>query len=253
MTIMIRAINRFPVKGLMAEPLESVELTPGAPVPHDRRFAIAHGSAPIDPANPAWLAKAHFLQLMSNPRLAALGINYAAADTTLTITRGGRPVARGDLSSQTGRTVIEQFFAAFMKADLRGAPKLVDRGGRAFSDVDAPFISILNAASITDLERVVGKPVEPLRFRGNLLIEGAPAWAEAGWLDHRIRLGRVELKVMEKIGRCAATNVNPRTGERDRTIPRDLRHGFGHEQCGVYARVMVGGHISVGDVAEVVN
>ncbi|NQW09796.1 MAG: MOSC domain-containing protein [Alphaproteobacteria bacterium] len=253
MTVTIRAINRFPIKGLSAEPLESVELSPGLPLPHDRRFAIAHGSAPIDPANPVWLSKAHFLQLMSNPRLAALGINYDAASTTLTITRGGRPVARGDLSNQMGRTVIEQFFSAFMKADLRGAPKLVDRGDHAFSDADAPFVSILNAASITDLERVVGQPVDPIRFRGNILVDGGPPWIEAAWVGHRVRLGSAELKIMEAIGRCAATNVDPNTGARDRTIPRDLRHGFGHEQCGVYAQVVAGGRVAVGDAVEIVD
>lgn len=251
MTATIRAINRFPVKGLAAEPLQTVELNPDLPIPHDRRFAIAHGSAPIDPANPGWLSKAHFLQLMSSPRLAALGIDYDATSTTLTVSRRGRAVARGDLSTQTGRTVIEQFFSAYMKADLRGSPKLVDRGEQAFSDADAPFISILNAASITDLERVVGKPVDPVRFRGNILVDGLRPWAEANWIGHRLKIGSVELEAVEAIGRCAATNVDPSTGDRDLTIPRDLRHGFGHQDCGVYARVITGGRIAVGDVVEI--
>src|SRR3546814_11159933 len=75
---------------------------------------------------------------MSNPRLAAVAAEYDAASTTLALKRGGRTVAHGDLSTQTGRTVIEQFFAAYMSGELRGAPRLVDGGDAGFTDADAP-------------------------------------------------------------------------------------------------------------------
>jgi len=38
------AIYRYPVKGLSAEKMDRVVLTPGECLPHDRRFAIALGS-----------------------------------------------------------------------------------------------------------------------------------------------------------------------------------------------------------------
>lgn len=253
MSIIVSGLYRYPVKGLSAEALQTVELRPGRTIPHDRRFAVAHGTAPIDPAAPKWLPKAHFLQLMSNPRLAAVVAEYDAAATTLALRRGGRVVARGDLSTQTGRTVIEQFFAAYMTAEMRGAPKLVDRGDEAFSDADAPFVSIINRASVTDLERVVGSPVDPGRFRGNILVEGAAPWAEFGWVGRRLRVGSAELTVEDRIGRCAATNVDPVTGQRDMTVPRDLLRGFGHDDCGIYARVTVGGAVSPGDSLTVLG
>jgi len=253
MSIIVSGLYRYPVKGLSAEVLTTVDLRPGRTIAHDRRFAIAHGTAPIDPASPRWLPKAHFLQLMSNPRLAALAAEYDAATTTLAVKRGGRTVARGDLSTQTGRTVIEQFFAAYMTAELRGAPRLVDRGDEAFSDADAPFVSIINRASVTDLERVVGSPVDPARFRGNIVVEGADPWAEFGWVGSRLRIGGAELTVDDRIGRCAATNVDPTTGQRDRTVPRDLLRGFGHDDCGVYARVTLGGAVAPGDTVTVLG
>ncbi len=253
MNITIAALRRYPVKGLSAEALDSVELRAGRPIPHDRRFAIAHGTAPIDPAAPRWHSKAHFLQLMSNPRLAALAAEYDAATTTLVLKRGGRPVAHGALSSANGRTVIEQFFAAYMKGEIRGAPRLVDRGEEAFSDADAPYVSIISRPSVADLERVVGSPVEPGRFRGNLVLEGAAPWVEFGWIGRRLRVGAAELTVEQRIGRCAATNVDPTTGQRDRTVPRDLLRGFGHEDCGVYARVTVGGRVATGDAVTLLD
>src|SRR3546814_7419844 len=85
------------------------------------------------------------------------------------------------------------------------------------------------------------------RFRGNILLDGAEPWAEFGWLGRRLRIGNAELVVEQRIGRCAATNVDPETGQRDMTVPRDLLRGFGHGDCGVSARVTVGGTIVAGD------
>ena len=253
MSMTVASLRRYPIKGLSAEALDWVDLRAGQPIPHDRRFAIAHGTVAIDPAAPRWHSKAHFLQLMCNPRLAALATEYDAATTTLVLKRGGRPVARGALSTANGRTVIEQFFAAYMKDEVRGAPRLVDRGEEAFSDADAPYVSIISQSSVADLERVVGSPVDPARFRGNLVLEGAAPWAEFGWIGKRLRIGAAELAVEERIGRCAATNVDPTTGQRDRTLPRDLLRGFGHDECGVYARVTVGGRVTTGDAVTLLD
>ena len=81
---------------------------------------------------------------------------------------------------------------------------------------------------------------DPRRFRGNILIDGLPAWAEFAWLGHEIRIGAARLKVVDRIARCAATNVNPDSAERDMNIPLTLRKGFGHIDMGVYALVVDG-------------
>ncbi|MDF1792436.1 MAG: MOSC domain-containing protein [Thalassobaculaceae bacterium] len=247
MSARVTSIHRFPVKGLSAETLGAVDLEADRLIPFDRRFAVAHGSAPVNPAAPDWLSKAHFLQVMTVPKLAALETVFDDATATLEIRRNGRQIARGELTSRTGCTVIEQFFAAYAKNDLRGAPKIVDLGGRGYTDVDAPFLSIINQASVTDLARVVGKPVDPMRFRGNLLVDGLEPWEEMGWVGKSLSIGPATLKVEQIIGRCAATNANPETGQRDLTIPHDLQRGFGHTDCGIYVRVTGGGRIAVGN------
>jgi MOSC domain-containing protein YiiM len=50
--------------------------------------------------------------------------------------------------------------------------------------------------------------------------------------------------------RCAATEVDPSTGARDLEIPATLQRRFGHGDCGVYAEVLAGGEITVGDSVE---
>ncbi|MSP87839.1 MAG: MOSC domain-containing protein [Alphaproteobacteria bacterium] len=243
----IAHIYRYPVKGLNPEPLDQVELTAGQALPEDRRFAIAHGSTRIDPDSPEWQPKRNFLQLMENERLAALDCQFEAATGFLAIKRQGRQIARAKATEPMGRTILDQFFAAYVGSEVRGRPKLVEAPGISFGDSREPLISVINLASVRDLERVVGNAVDPLRFRANVYIDGADAWAERQWIGHEIAVGFARLKVIDHIGRCAATNVDPKTAQRDLNIPKALVRGFGHDCMGVYAVVVEGGAIAVGD------
>jgi uncharacterized protein YcbX len=134
-----------------------------------------------------------------------------------------------------------------MPAELRGPPKVLQADGHSFSDVAAKVVSIINLASVTAIETVVGAPVNPLRFRGNLYVEGWPAWHEFQLIGAEIAIGDARLKVAKRIMRCAATEVDPDTGIRDLAIPDTLLRTFDHADCGVYAQVIVGGVIAPGD------
>jgi len=115
------------------------------------------------------------------------------------------------------------------------------------SDVPDKVVSIISRASIRDFERVAGRPVDPLRFRGNLLIEAGDPWIEFQWVGKDIIVGAARLRVISRIERCAATNVDPATGARDMNIPLILQRGFTHTDMGVYARVIEDGKIAGGD------
>ena len=243
----VAEICRYPLKGLNAETLERVMLSPGAGLPHDRRFAVAHGSTRIEADHARWHDKSHFLCLMRDEKLAQLRAAFEPDSGMLAISRGGKQVVRAKATETLGRALIGQFFAGFMGEAARGTPKLVEAGEQPFTDTDQPLVSIINLASVKDLERVIRAPVEPLRFRGNIYITGAPAWAEFDWVGREIGLGQARLEVVERTGRCAATNVNPETAERDLNVPRSLRKGFGHFDMGVYARVVSGGAVARAD------
>ena len=73
------------------------------------------------------------------------------------------------------------------------------------------------------------------------------AWEEMGWVGSTLALGAATARVEQIIGRCAATNANPETGQRDLTIPHDLQRGFGHTDFGIYVRVTGAGRIATGD------
>lgn len=244
----IAGIQYFPVKSLSAQPLDRVELAVGEGLPHDRRFAITHGASAFDPAEPAWKPKTNFLALVRDERLATLESTYDPATTSLVLYRAGKPVARGQIGTPTGRLLIDQFLAAYMSgAAVPGPYKIVEASGHAFTDIPDRAVSIINLASVRDLERVTKAPVDPLRFRGNLHLKGLAPWAEMGWVGRRLRIGGATLEVFKTITRCAATEVNPATGERDMPVLKALKTGFDHVVCGVYARVVDPGTVAVGD------
>lgn len=246
MTATLASIYRYPVKGLTPEPMQSVVLTTGETLPFDRAWAIENGPGRFDAEQPRHLPKINFLMLMRDERLATLDCRMDEASQTLTILRDGKQVARGQLTTKLGRQMIEQFLAAYMKGALRGAPKIVSAPGHSFSDVASKCVHIVNLASVRDLQRVAGRPIDPLRFRANLYIDGIEPWAEFRWLDKTLVLGDVRLTVFHRTQRCEATNVDPATGARDMAIPSLLQRTWGHSDFGIYAKVATGGLLAAG-------
>jgi uncharacterized protein YcbX len=252
MSATLARICRYPVKGLTAEDIESIDLETGCAMPEDRRFAVAHGSAGLDAAQPEWRPKSDFATLLRNERLAKLEARFEPATGKLAIARDGRMVVESEATTPLGRVVLEQFFAAFLGEEARGGVRIIEAKDFIFSDVPQPWISIINLASVRDLERVTGAPIDPVRFRANLYVECERPWEEFGWVGRGITAGEARLKVIERIGRCAATEVNPATAERDMRILKSLQTGFGHTQMGVYAAVTAGGAIACGDSVTVI-
>ncbi len=247
----LAAIYRYPIKGFSPEPLNSVKLAMSETLPADRRYAIENGPSGFDPEAPKYFPKIKFLMLMKNERLARLKTRYDDASDTLTIHEGGKEVARGNLGTPDGRGTIEAFIAKYSADELRGPPKVLRGKDHSFSDVARKVVSLINLASITELEKVTGVRVDPLRFRANLYVEGWPAWHEFGLLDQDLTIGPfVRAQVVKRIVRCAATDVDPDTGIRDLEIPKTLMKAFGHQDLGVYLDVVTPGLIATGNTVE---
>lgn len=254
MNATISNIWRYPVKGLSPEQLSKAELEIGSAIPGDRRFALALASTRFDASSPHWLPKNSFLMLMKNEKLAALETVFDEARNDLKILRRGKQVARGKLTDPVGRAMIEDFFSAYMKDEAHGKPRLVEtRGETIFSDQKRKLISIINLASVRDLERVVGKPIDPVRFRGNIMIEGIEAWAEFNWIGKHVSCGSAAFNITERTERCAAINVNPATGARDQNLVKALQQGFGHIDMGIFATVTQAGTCALGESLQLTD
>lgn len=243
----ISRICTWPVKGLNEVALERTDLVAGEPLRLDRAYGIARGSAVTSGRDPSEFGWKDFIQLKNCPRLATLASDFDLDEQVLTLKRQGRQVARGNLSQQIGRTLIEQFLTAYLKDDLQTPPKIVGGGADTFTDARTPLLSIINLETLQDIERISRQPVDPRRMRGNIYIDGLPAWAEFDLIGQEFSAGAARLKAVARIDRCAATHVNPDDGERDLQVTRFLQGGFGHMDCGVFASVVDGGEIAVGD------
>jgi uncharacterized protein YcbX len=244
----VAALYRYPVKGLSAEALDEVTLARRETLPFDRAYAIENGPSRFDPAHPAHLPKAHFLMLMRNESLAGLVTHLDDASRLLTIDdRAGNRLAEGRLDTAEGRRAIEDFFATFAAGELRGPPHVLVAPGHSFSDMNVKCVSLINLETVREIGRRIGAEVHPLRFRANIYVDGLAAFAEFDWVGRRVVAGEVPLAAIERINRCAATNVNPETAKRDLAIPRSLLQLFGHDECGIYLTVEAPGRLRVGD------
>jgi GntR family transcriptional regulator/MocR family aminotransferase len=140
---------------------------------------------------------------------------------------------------------VEAFFHG-LAPTLRAPPTLVRAREGHFMDKPDNVISLINLATVRSLEQQWGYPIDPLRFRANIYIDGTPPWSEFNWIGSDIRINDTVFRADRRNGRCSATNVDPATGRRDLDIPGSLRKAFGHKDLGIYLIARVGGELKVG-------
>ncbi|MGA0569975.1 MOSC domain-containing protein [Variovorax sp. VNK109] len=249
----IAALYRFPIKGLSAESLPQVGLRAGFGFPMDRVYAVTDGSLDFDEAIPKPAPKTQFLMLAKYERLARLKTRYVDADNLMVVEEAGLPAKQFRLDVHEDREAFAAFLGGYVGMPLPGKPRLVRAEGHQFTDVSVHgvelmrSISLINLATVRDLSEKLGAVLDPVRFRGNLVFDGAPAWSELDWVGRTLHVGDVKLRIIRRTKRCAATSVNPQTAIRDVNVPLGIRDKQGHGDLGVYAEVVTPGTIAAGD------
>ena len=219
MNAKIVSIRRYPVKSLGGEAVSETALAPDRGVAGDRRYALVP-AADGEPET-GWRPKSRCVAMVRHASLARLAAKFDDAGGAVTLSAGGRELERGRPEAPGDRAELEAVLDRELSAEIGTRFRLAVAGpGTMLSDVNAPFIALINLASTRALGEKLGAPVDPIRFRGNFHLEGVPAWAEREWIGRRIAVGDAVLEVMELIGRCAATEVNPDTTVRDLRIDR---------------------------------
>jgi uncharacterized protein YcbX len=244
-------LYRFPVKGLTAEALETTELTERETIPWDRAFALAQGDSGFDPAAPQWLMKDNFMCLKRNAAIALLRSHFDPRSGQLAIRAPDGSGIAANALTEAGRARIGAWLTAYLGPEARGEPRFHHIPGHVFADQRNKVVSLISLASLRDYEAKVGARRHRRRFRANVWFSGAAPWAENEWIGRQLQLGGAILRVVKRIARCPATEVNPETGERDADPVRELRTQYGHIDLGVHAEVIAGGTLSVGDGIEV--
>lgn len=248
----VSALYRFPVKGLSGEPLESVNLRAGYGFPLDRLYAVTDGSLDFDEANPVPAPKTQFLMLAKYERLARLRTRLRSEDSVLTVEEDNQPTREFRLEMERDKRAFADFLGGYVGMPLPGTPRVVRADGHQFTDVSVHSVALMRSISLINLDTVrnlsleLGTELDPIRFRGNLLFEGAEPWSELDWVGKTLLIDDVVLRIVRRTKRCAATSVDPQTGVRDINVPIGIREKRGHGDLGVYAEVVRGGVLREG-------
>ena len=248
----VASLYHHPVKGFTPEPLQRADLLAGRPFPCDRLYVVEDGPSAFDPAAPAYVPKMQFAVLAKMAEVARARTAYDEATGVLTAEADGRPAFADNLRTGPGREAFAVWLTDLLGEAATGPLKVLE-GPNDYRFMDHPKgdVSVINLASVRDLAEKVGRPLDPLRFRANLYVEGWPAWAENDWTGRALSVGGARAMVFKPIVRCAAIDVDPATAVRDTELPASLFNEYGHIFCGLYLHVTESGPVAIGDTLEV--
>lgn len=241
---------RFPVKGFPAEEIAEAVVDSGRGIRGDRVAAFTNGSLNV-PAD-QWQRYSAFTVLKNYPDLQKWQVSTAPDSAiTLTAPAGGSTTFCPD--DDESRAASAEFLSSHIPPQ-GSHPRGIVVAGQGMFDSRESGISLINPATVEALgateegRAALGTgDLDPLRFRGNIFVEGLDPFAEFGLIGRIVRIGGVRLAISQAIERCPATTVNPVTTEVDVNVPRILASACGHLHCGVYGRILESGTITAGD------
>lgn len=262
MTLSLAHIFRHPIKGIGYEEIATARLEQGACLPWDRHWAVAHDAARLDPDTAAqgpgaapilWTRCLNFLRGAGAPSLMAVRAELQEGGQeggeAVTLHHPDREPLTLKPDIAEAYTALAAWLAPLLPEDRRQPAKLV-KAARGMTDSAISGLSLLSLSSLSDLSQRLGQPLHLARFRGNLWLDGLPAWQEFDLIGRHMRIGQTILQVEEPITRCKATTANPETGRIDADTLGQLKRDFGHQDFGVQTSVIESGAIARGDRVE---
>jgi uncharacterized protein YcbX len=250
----IARIRRHPIKSMGGEDIVRTRLDADRLLPGDRLWGLLsengerHAGQGAHPER--WLPKSCFLRGAAASGLQAVQGGWGAGEIGGPIRLSHPDLPDLAFDPRTEGQMLVDWVRPLWPAD-RPAPTRLVQGPTGWTDVSKPWISILSLSSLADMEAWQGRLLGVERWRANLWVEGWEAYAERDLVGHTITLGKLRLRVTETIGRCAATSVDTATGRIDTDMPEALKAHFGHSDFGIYAEVITGGEIALGDEVRV--
>lgn len=243
MTGKLAHIVRHPIKGHGREEMGRVDLTAGACLPFDRHWAVAHEAAKL---TGGWVPCANFAR---GAKALALMAVTSALDVENRVVTLHHPAAGSLRFRPDDPADLPRFLAwvAPLSSPERAQPAQIVSVGRGMTDSDFASVAILSLTTLRDLSARMGQELSIHRWRGNLWLDGVPLRAEEAWAGRVIHIGGAVLQVKERITRCRATTADPESGKAAGDTLEALQNAYGHQDFGVYATVLQGGSVAVGD------
>ena len=247
----VASLWRYPIKSHGREALASVPLIAGQTIPWDRHWAVTHHDTKFAPANPVWVMCRNFMIGNLTPTLAGISAQLDEASATITLTHQdlGEITFRPDNSDDVARFIA--WVTPLCPPEKRQPSGIVHVPSQGITDTDYPSISIMNMASHKAVTDLIDTPFTLERWRGNIWLDGLNAWTERDWIGQTVTIGDTVLRICAHVERCNHTAANTVTGQRDVDTLAVLRDSWNHQDFGVYAEVIQGGTIRLGDTSKV--
>ncbi|MCY7375344.1 MAG: MOSC domain-containing protein [Pyrinomonadaceae bacterium] len=121
----------------------------------------------------------------------------------------------------------------------------------AVSFADAYPILLIGEESLTDLNARLETPVPMNRFRPNLVVSGADAFAEDGW--KQIKIGDAVFHVVKPCARCVITTIDQTRGEKQGVEPLKTLANYRIPKRSVKRKILFGQNLIAENVGEVLN
>lgn len=265
--ITLQSIHRYPIKSTRGETLGSAEVTHSG-IALNRRWMIAETTAEF--ANRMVTGRNDPRVVRIDARVADGQLNLSAPDMSpLSVELAGfaqsapASVWRDEFVAWTGSAAADAWLSEYVGRKVRlmdvgehSARRVRNRPDVPLSFADGFPLLLVNTRSVDALSGWVGREMTFTRFRPNLLITGAEAFAEDGW--RRLRIGDVEFTMAKLCSRCVFTTVDPETGEKSadqqplRALTKHRRIDDG-VMFGVNLVAENTGHIAVGATVEILE
>ena len=241
----VTEIYRHPIKAHGVEALTEASLSVGMTIPWDRHWAVAHEASKADGSK--WVPCANFSRGSKAPHLVALKAKLNEDDKSVTLSHPDRKDFTFQPDDERQLSGFLAWVKPLMPENRAQSARIISSAGHGYTDFEDTSISINNHASLRDFSAKIGQDLSPFRFRGNIWVDGMDAWSEHDLAGKNFRIGTAEFLGTERIERCLATTANPDSGERDADTLGTLKSEYGHQDFGIYARVVKAGKIAMND------
>ncbi|WP_030961581.1 MOSC domain-containing protein [Streptomyces sp. NRRL S-378] len=243
----VQALHVHPVKSVAGTAPDAVAVEPWG-LSGDRRWAV------VDPEGTVLTQRRHPRLALASARPLGDGDRIAVtapgmAELVVEVPEPG-PLEPVSLFGKKVETVVAaraaaDWFSAFLGVPVRlvhlddpAVRRPVDPDyalpGETVSLADGYPLLLTTLASLDALNALIAQgdhpeegPLPMDRFRPNVVVAGAEAWAEDGW--RRVAIGDALFRGARECGRCVVTTTDQRTAERGReplkTLARHRRIG----------------------------
>jgi uncharacterized protein YcbX len=200
----------------------------------DRRFAFRRTQ---DKSKMPWLTASRLPELLL----------YQPSDPVASIDGNGNAI---DVNTPSGRNLSLQSQELCDELSRKfGSPLELTQLDQGIFD-ETP-VSVINLATIRQIEREVGRSMEVLRFRPNILVESLSnePFAEDAWVGKSLAFGTgencptVNVTMLDK--RCVMINLDPHTAAADAQVMKAAVR-LNDNNAGVYGTVTTTGELEVG-------